>query len=111
MPWACTGCGSTAPASSAAAPTARGSGPAGCCANSPPRRAAKQESDMAQLPVTYWSREAMLKRVARFDRLQGSDGGLPDSRYPASIRTLHNVIGFQPPEGEGEVHSPLGAQP
>ncbi|MBI1777736.1 MAG: cupin domain-containing protein [Proteobacteria bacterium] len=65
---------------------------------------------MAQLEVTYWSREAMLKRVARFDRLKGSDGGLPDSRYPESIRTLYNVIGFQPPEGEGEVHSPVGAE-
>jgi hypothetical protein len=65
---------------------------------------------MAQLPVTYWSREAMLKRVARFKTLKGFDGGLPDSRYPASVRTLYNVIGFQPPEGEGEVHSPVGAE-
>jgi mannose-6-phosphate isomerase-like protein (cupin superfamily) len=62
-----------------------------------------------KLPITYWSREQMSKRIARFKDLKGSDGGLPDSTYPASIRTLYNVIGFQPPENEGEVHSPVGA--
>jgi mannose-6-phosphate isomerase-like protein (cupin superfamily) len=67
------------------------------------------EDAMSQLEVIYWSREKMLKRVARFKDLKGSDGGLPDSTYPASLRTLYNVIGFQPPEGEGEVHSPVGA--
>lgn len=66
---------------------------------------------MAQLPITYWSREQMLKRVARFSQLQGSDGGLPDSKYPESIRTLYNVIGFQPPPDEGgAVSSPVGAE-
>ena len=29
-----------------------------------------------------WSREEMLKRVARFKKLKGSDGGLPDSKLP-----------------------------
>ena len=52
-----------------------------------------------------------MKRVARFTDLKGSDGGLPDSRYPDSIRTLYNVIGFQPPEGEGGgTQSPVGAE-
>lgn len=64
-----------------------------------------------RLPLRYVSRAAMLKRVARFADLQGSDGGLPDSRYPASIRTLYNVIGFQPPPDEGgAVSSPVGAE-
>ena len=65
---------------------------------------------MTQLEITYWPREKMLKRVARFAKLKGSDGGLPDSRYAGSIRTLFNVIGFQPPEGEGDIHSPVGAE-
>jgi mannose-6-phosphate isomerase-like protein (cupin superfamily) len=66
---------------------------------------------MADLPITYWSRADMLKRVARFDQLRGSDGGLPDSQYPASIRMLYNVIGFQPPMDEGgAVSSPVGAE-
>jgi hypothetical protein len=65
---------------------------------------------MTQLPITYWPREKMLKRVARFSELKGSDGGLPDSTYPASIRTLYNVIGFQPPASEsGAKTSPVGA--
>ncbi len=66
---------------------------------------------MPQLPITYVSRHDMLKRVARFTQLQGSDGGLPDSKYPESIRTLYNVIGFQPPPDEGgAVSSPVGAE-
>jgi len=53
----------------------------------------------------------MLKRVARFEQLQGSDGGLPDSRMPGSERTLYNVIGFQPPESSSAaVTSPVGDQ-
>ena len=64
---------------------------------------------MEKLQRAGLSREAMLKRVARFKDLQGSDGGLPDSRMPGSIRTLYNVIGFQPPKGEGgAVTSPVG---
>jgi mannose-6-phosphate isomerase-like protein (cupin superfamily) len=55
------------------------------------------------------SRAEMLKRVARFDTLQGSDGGLPDSRHPSAERKLYNVIGFQPPQGGGgAVTSPVG---
>ena len=49
-----------------------------------------------------FSREEMTKRVARFKDLHGSDGGLPDSNMPGCERTLFNVIGFQPPKGEGD---------
>ncbi len=48
--------------------------------------------------VRVWSLEEILKRVARFKDLQGSDGGLPDSEVPECRRTLYNVIGFQPPQ-------------
>ena len=44
-----------------------------------------------------WSREEMMKRVARFRKLKGSDGGLPDSPLPECRRKLYAVIGFQPP--------------
>ena len=44
-----------------------------------------------------WTRGAMLKRVARFKDLKGSDGGLPDSPLPECRRKLYAVIGFQPP--------------
>ena len=54
---------------------------------------------MEQLPRLYLSREEMMKRVARFKDLKGSDGGLPDSKMPGCERTLFNVIGFQPPAG------------
>ena len=61
------------------------------------------------LPRRGVARAEMLRRVARFAELKGSDGGLPDSKAPASERTLYNVIGFQPPEGEGEgMQSPVG---
>ncbi|MSQ55387.1 MAG: cupin domain-containing protein [Betaproteobacteria bacterium] len=61
------------------------------------------------LPRRGIPRAEMLKRVARFAELKGSDGGLPDSRHEACVRTLYNVIGFQPPEGEGEgMQSPVG---
>jgi mannose-6-phosphate isomerase-like protein (cupin superfamily) len=51
----------------------------------------------------------MMKRVARFNDLKGFDGGLPDSKMTGCIRTLYNVIGFQPPEGSGgAVTSPVG---
>ena len=62
------------------------------------------------LPRRGIPRRQMMKRVARFSRLKGFDGGLPDSRMPGCERILYNVIGFQPPEGEGEVHSPVGAE-
>jgi len=64
---------------------------------------------MEDLPRTGLPRSAMLKRVAFFKDLKGSDGGLPDSKMKGCIRTLYNVIGFQPPEGEGgAVTSPVG---
>ena len=47
--------------------------------------------------IRTWSRPEMLKRVARFAELKGSDGGLPDSNLPECRRTLYAVIGFQPP--------------
>ena len=50
---------------------------------------------MEQLPRLYLSRADMLKRVARFKALKGSDGGLPDSKMPGCERTLFNVIGFR----------------
>jgi len=61
------------------------------------------------LPRRGIARTEMLRRVARFAELKGSDGGLPDSKAPECERTLYNVIGFQPPEGEGEgMQSPVG---
>ena len=61
------------------------------------------------LPRRGIRRTEMLRRVARFVDLKGSDGGLPDSKAPECERTLYNVIGFQPPEGEGEgMQSPVG---
>lgn len=59
--------------------------------------------------IRNWSREEMLKRVARFSELKGSDGGLPDSPLPECRRTLYAVIGFQPPSAAGDaVTSPVG---
>ena len=56
------------------------------------------------------SRKQMMKRVARFRRLKGSDGGLPDSRLPESRRKLYAVIGFQPPKKRSSraTTSPVG---
>ena len=56
---------------------------------------------METLPRKTLSRAQMMQRVARFKDLKGFDGGLPDSRMPGCERTLYNVIGFQPPRGEG----------
>ena len=61
------------------------------------------------LPKVRVDRAAMMKRVARFADLEGYDGGLPDSHYPGAERTIYNVMGFQPPEGEDVVVSPVGA--
>jgi hypothetical protein len=47
--------------------------------------------------IRVWTRAEMMKRVARFRKLKGSDGGLPDSPLPESRRKLYAVIGFQPP--------------
>src|SRR5258708_37960185 len=69
----------------------------------------EEEDVMEQLPRLYLSREEMMKRIARFKDLKGSDGGLPDSKMPGCERTLFNVIGFQPPKGAGDaVTSPVG---
>ena len=55
------------------------------------------------------SRAEMMKRVARFKDLKGSDGGLPDSPLPECKRTLYAVIGFQNPNSsEKSVTSPVG---
>jgi mannose-6-phosphate isomerase-like protein (cupin superfamily) len=56
--------------------------------------------------VRNWSRAEMMKRVARFKKLKGSDGGLPDSKLPECRRKLYAVIGFQPP---ATGNSPVGA--
>jgi len=64
---------------------------------------------METLPRKPISRSEMIKRVARFNDLKGSDGGLPDSRMPGCERILYNVIGFQPPKGaDGALTSPVG---
>lgn len=64
---------------------------------------------MERLPRRGLPRTEMMKRVAFFQELKGSDGGLPDSKMQGCIRTLYNVIGFQPPKDEGgAVTSPVG---
>lgn len=61
------------------------------------------------LPRRGVRRSEMMKRVARFAKLKGFDGGLPDSRMPGCERTLYNVIGFQPPKTERDGRqSPVG---
>jgi len=75
-------------------------------------RLAGKEDDMEfqeTLPRRGISRKEMLKRVARFSKLKGSDGGLADSKMPGCERILYNVIGFQPPKVEsGNKSSPVG---
>jgi mannose-6-phosphate isomerase-like protein (cupin superfamily) len=59
--------------------------------------------------VRPWSRDEMLKRVARFRQLKGSDGGLPDSKLPECRRKLYAVIGFDKPKTESAAAtSPVG---
>jgi len=54
-------------------------------------------------------REEMMQRVARFRKLKGSDGGLPDSPLPECRRKLYAVIGFQPPMTDNPAAtSPVG---
>ena len=65
--------------------------------------------DWRQLRV--WTRDEMLKRVARFKDLKGSDGGLPDSDVPECRRTLYNVIGFQPPRTRATRRPPRRSAP
>src|SRR6267142_3633280 len=61
------------------------------------------------LPRRGISRKAMMKRVARFKKLKGTDGGLPESKMPGCERILYNVIGFQPPRVEKNgKQSPVG---
>lgn len=56
-----------------------------------------------------WTRDEMMRRVARFKHLKGSDGGLPDSKLPECRRKLYAVIGFAPPQSGSEaVTSPVG---
>jgi len=60
--------------------------------------------------IRDWSKEEMMKRVARFKKLKGSDGGLPDSPLPECRRKLYAVIGFQPPTSDNAATtSPVGA--
>jgi mannose-6-phosphate isomerase-like protein (cupin superfamily) len=60
--------------------------------------------------IRSWTREEMMKRVARFKSLKGSDGGLPDSALPECRRKLYAVIGFQPPMTDSAAAtSPVGA--
>jgi quercetin dioxygenase-like cupin family protein len=59
--------------------------------------------------IRTWSKPEMMKRVARFKALKGSDGGLPDSPLPECRRKLYAVIGFQPPNATSDaVTSPVG---
>jgi hypothetical protein len=59
--------------------------------------------------VRSWTRDEMMKGVAFFRDLKGSKTGLPDTDLPECERELINVIGFQPPDNEGDVVSPVGA--
>jgi len=60
--------------------------------------------------VRTWTKDEMMKRVARFKKLKGSDGGLPDSNLPECRRKLYAVIGFQPPMSDNAATtSPVGA--
>jgi mannose-6-phosphate isomerase-like protein (cupin superfamily) len=59
--------------------------------------------------IRTWSRAEMMKRVARFRSLKGSDGGLPDSKLPECRRKLYAVIGFDKPgTGNAATTSPVG---
>jgi quercetin dioxygenase-like cupin family protein len=59
--------------------------------------------------IRNWTRAEMMKRVARFRELKGSDGGLPDSPLPECRRKLYAVIGFQPPMSDDPATtSPVG---
>jgi mannose-6-phosphate isomerase-like protein (cupin superfamily) len=60
--------------------------------------------------IRNWTKDEMMKRVARFKKLKGSDGGLPDSPLPECRRKLYAVIGFQPPMADNAATtSPVGA--
>ena len=51
------------------------------------------------LPRIRVSRKAMMKRVARFSKLKGFDGGLPDSKMPGCERILSLAYGLARAEG------------
>ena len=54
------------------------------------------------IPVRTFSREDMLKGVARFSELARCRTGLPDMDLPEGERAFLNVLGFdQPDEGSG----------
>ena len=59
--------------------------------------------------IRNWTRDEMMKRVAFFRDLKGSKTGLPDSDLPECEKELLNVIGFQAPDYEGAVISPVGS--
>lgn len=61
-------------------------------------------------PLRVFTRDEMMKRVARFADLKGFSDGLQDSGVPECEKTVFNVIGFQTPEqaGVGGVNSPVG---
>ena len=63
------------------------------------------------LPSRGISRKDMMKRVARFGKLKGSDGGLPDSRMPGCERILYNVIGGNAPSSEFTTDPCGGSKP
>ena len=60
-----------------------------------------------KLAIKEFPREEILRRVARFQDLTGSDSGLPDMKIPGCYRTLINVIGFQEPP-DSSIVSPVG---
>ena len=61
-------------------------------------------------PMRVWTMDEMKPRIARFTDLTTNYEGLPDSPLPECRRGLANVIGFKPPQGEGERNnSPVGA--
>jgi mannose-6-phosphate isomerase-like protein (cupin superfamily) len=60
------------------------------------------------LPVRWASRDEVLSKfVARFNDLQGSAEGLPDSDIPGHTKTIFNVFGYEPPAGANAV-TPVG---
>lgn len=62
-----------------------------------------------QIPTINPSKDEMLKRVAFFKDLKGSDDGFPDSHHPDYTRTLYSVIGFQDPDtDDAATTSPVG---
>ena len=60
------------------------------------------------LPRIRLSRRQMMKRVARFEKLKGFDGGLPDSKMPgcermargASMRPVRPILRLIRPPAE-----------